>query len=53
LSAALMHALIFRDGVFPSMTSLRFGATPQGGIVLLRPDPERPTSIAASRKRHQ
>jgi cytochrome b561 len=28
LSAALMHALIFRDGVFPSMTSVRFGAPP-------------------------
>ena len=24
LSAALMHALIFRDDVFPSMTSFRF-----------------------------
>jgi cytochrome b561 len=33
LSAALMHALIFRDGVFPSMTSVRFAAPPsrQGG----------------------
>jgi cytochrome b561 len=26
LGAAMMHALIYRDEVFPSMTSLRFGA---------------------------
>ena len=40
LSAALMHALIFRDGVFPSMTSFGFsgdkapgltGSDPRGG----------------------
>jgi cytochrome b561 len=40
LSAALMHALIFRDDVFPSMTSFRFagdqeadvsGSDPRGG----------------------
>jgi cytochrome b561 len=29
LGAALMHALIFRDEVFPSMTSFRFWATPR------------------------
>lgn len=53
VSAALMHALIFRDGVFPSMTLSKFGATPQAGIVLLRPTPGRSTSIAAPRERHQ
>jgi cytochrome b561 len=31
LAAALMHALIFRDDVFPSMTSLRF-ATEDAGL---------------------
>jgi cytochrome b561 len=52
VSAALMHALIFRDGVFPSMTSLKLAATPQAGV-LLPQTPGRHTSIAASRERHQ
>jgi cytochrome b561 len=32
LSAALMHAVIFRDEVFPSMTSLRFGSANEAGV---------------------
>jgi cytochrome b561 len=32
LSAALMHALIFRDEVFPSMTSFRFSDDREAGV---------------------
>jgi cytochrome b561 len=32
LAAALMHALIFRDDVFPSMTSWRFHHGNEGGV---------------------
>jgi cytochrome b561 len=32
VGAALMHALIFRDNVVPSMTSLRFGSAKEAGV---------------------
>jgi cytochrome b561 len=38
LSAALMHALIFRDDVFPSMTFYRFASDKGGGTT--RSDPQ-------------
>jgi cytochrome b561 len=40
-SAALMHALIFRDEVFPSMTSLRFGSGKEAGARRISSDQDR------------
>ena len=47
LSAALMHALIFRDDVFPSMTSFRFAGEKEAGVTGSDPQGRAEESAAA------